>query len=91
MSSSNGEKAGFGALLFSLLIPIVGIILYFSWKPSRPRAAKSALRNALISICLYIVGGIACVVLTLTVLKTEENSDNQGGQVVEEVIDEDYE
>lgn len=91
MSSNNRDKAGFGALLFSLLIPIVGIILYFSWKPTRPGAAKSALRNALISIGLYIVGGIACVVLTLTVLNTDENSVGQIDQVVNEVIDEDYE
>lgn len=49
-------------------IPIVGIILYFVWKSSKPRSAKQAGRGALVSICISIFSSILYAILTATVL-----------------------
>ena len=36
-------------------IPLLGIIMYFVWKDDKPKAAKSALIWALISVGIYVV------------------------------------
>lgn len=51
------QKAGFGWKLLSFFIPILGIILYFAWKNTRPVAAKGVLIAGILSILLYGVGG----------------------------------
>ncbi len=60
--STEGSAVGWGIL--SWLIPLVGIILFFSWKHERPRTSKVCGICALVSIVLYvamIVGSFALV------------------------------
>lgn len=48
-------------------IPILGIILFFVWKDSKPRAAKTALISSLASIGLIILFYIVALVFGLLV------------------------
>ena len=47
--SPSSEPLGFWLGVVCVLFPIIGIILYFSWKNTKPRAAKSALWCGLIA------------------------------------------
>lgn len=63
---SNGKVANLGEdkpniavnILSFCCFPLLGIILFFVWKDSKPVSAKSALIWSLISIGLYILLGI---------------------------------
>lgn len=54
------DKPSIGFNILALLIPIVGLILYFTWKDKTPNKAKSILTCALIGWALgmlaYILG-----------------------------------
>lgn len=49
------DNAGFGTGLISFLIPIVGIILYFSWKNTKPKSAKLAIKWAAIGFIANMI------------------------------------
>lgn len=49
------DNGGFGWGLLGFCIPIVGIILYFTWKSTKPNNAKAAGTGALIAIVLYFL------------------------------------
>lgn len=42
-------------------IPLLGIVLYFVWKDTKPKSAKSALTYSLVSIGIGIIGYILVV------------------------------
>ena len=60
MASQNDEKS-VGMNILSVLLPIVGYIVYFVWRKETPIRAKSVLTSALIGsaigILLTIIGG----------------------------------
>lgn len=49
------DAPSFGVALLGFFIPLVGIILYFVWKPATPLRAKSAGKGALVSIILNVI------------------------------------
>lgn len=49
------DKTGFGMGLISFLIPIVGIILYFSRKNTKPKSAKLAIKWAAIGFIANMI------------------------------------
>ncbi len=44
------DNGGFGWSLLGCCVPIVGLILYFLWKDSKPNNAKAVGKGALISV-----------------------------------------
>ncbi|MFP3918057.1 zinc ribbon domain-containing protein [Lysinibacillus telephonicus] len=55
-SSSGEDKPNIAVNLISFCcIPILGIVMFFVWKDNKPRAAKSALIWALVSIVLWFI------------------------------------
>ena len=49
------DKPNIGLNILSLLFPIIGIILYFSWKSKTPKKAKSVLTYGLIGWGIGII------------------------------------
>lgn len=49
------DKPNVGLNILSLFIPLVGLILYFSWKNNTPKKAKSILTFSLIGWGINIV------------------------------------
>lgn len=49
------KNAGIFMLILSVIFPIVGIICYFSWKKTRPKAAKQVLIAALAALALAVI------------------------------------
>lgn len=58
MSAAN-DKLDIGWGILAFLIPIVGIIMYFSWKDQTPNKAKSVLIVSLVSIGLSVISYLA--------------------------------
>lgn len=54
--AESGSKAGWGVLSF--FIPLVGLILFLTWKNERPQTAKVCGICALVSFIVSIVIGI---------------------------------
>lgn len=59
-----GSKFGWGVLGF--FIPIVGLVLFLTWKKDRPKSSKAAGLGALISVILNLVLTIIIVVIGVT-------------------------
>ncbi len=57
------DKGGILWGVVGFLIPIVGIVLYFVWKSTKPKTAKVALMGALISVGISLVFSIISAVL----------------------------
>lgn len=55
------QNAGVFNIIFSAIIPLYGIIMYFSWKKTRPKAAKQVLIAALIALALALIVQIPTV------------------------------
>ena len=56
VASSGEDKPNIAVNLLSFCcIPLLGIVLFFVWKDSKPIAAKSALIWALVSIGIWII------------------------------------
>lgn len=54
--NNNNDTGSIGWGVLGFCIPLVGLILYFVWKDSKPLSAKVALKGAVISIALGAVG-----------------------------------
>lgn len=57
------DKLSFGLAVLSFLIPIVGIVIYFSDKSEKPNKAKSACNAALWSIGIGVVLNIIAALI----------------------------
>ena len=58
------DKNSFGLGFLGFLIPIVGLILFLSWRKETPLKAKSAGIGALVGFILYVVATVAwCIFL----------------------------
>lgn len=55
------EKGKFRWAIIGGIIPIIGLVLYFKWKKTRPGDAKYALQGAIIS---FVMNLIFTVILT---------------------------
>lgn len=53
------DKGGIAWSLLGFFVPIVGLILYLTWKDEKPKTAKSVGKGALIStiigVCIYVL------------------------------------
>jgi uncharacterized membrane protein len=54
--------------LVSLIIPLLGFILYFMIKDTRPRAAKASLRWALFGLFVYVALAVLLFLFYLFIL-----------------------
>lgn len=55
-------------------IPLLGIIMYFVWKDGKPKAAKSALIWALISVGVTVVFWVLILILGFVAGLVEESN-----------------
>lgn len=55
-------------------IPLLGIIMYFVWKDDKPKAAKSALIWALVSVGLSLLLAFLFGILVFVLGSIDENS-----------------
>ena len=70
VTGDDTNTAGWGILGF--FIPLVGLILYISWKDSKPRSAKAAGKGALISV---IVNVVLTIIIFIIIALVAANSD----------------
>ena len=61
---TEGSKFGWGVLGF--FFPIIGLVLFLTWKKDRPKSSKAAGIGALISVILNLVLTIVIVVIGVT-------------------------
>lgn len=68
MNENANDKGGFLWGLLGFCIPIVGLILFLTWKTSKPKSAKAAGIGALVSVVIaviyYILVAVGLVALT---------------------------
>lgn len=68
------DVASGGMKFLSFCIPLVGIILYFSWKDQKPLSAKAVLKMALIGVGVSVVLSIIYVIIMVVVMGAAESS-----------------
>lgn len=61
VEDEHSSTVGWGVLSF--FIPIVGLILYLLWQDSRPRAAKTSGKCALISVIVRVGLGVVYAII----------------------------
>ena len=68
MNENANDKGGFLWGLLGFCIPIVGLVLFLTWKTSKPKSAKAAGIGALVSVVIvviyYILIAVGVVALT---------------------------
>jgi hypothetical protein len=52
------DAPNMGFAVLSFFIPLVGLILYLTWKDKTPLKAKSCGKGALVGVIISVVGGI---------------------------------
>lgn len=57
------DKGSFGWAVLGFFLPLIGLILFFAWKKSRPGDAKKAGLGALISFLIGLVGFVLVFVV----------------------------
>lgn len=60
------DKGGFGWGVLGYFIPLVGLILFLSWKDEKPKTAKAAGKGALISVIVNAVVSILFFIFIIT-------------------------
>jgi hypothetical protein len=60
--NNNNDSGSIGWGILGFCIPLVGLILYFVWKDSKPLTANVALKGASISIAISAVGYVISLV-----------------------------
>lgn len=60
------DNGGFGWGVLGYFIPLVGLILFLSWKDEKPKTAKAAGKGALISVIVNVVVSILFFILIIT-------------------------
>lgn len=61
------EKGSIGYGVLGFLIPLVGLVLYLSWKDTKPGDAKMAGKGALISVIISVVFYVLAFIIALFV------------------------
>jgi hypothetical protein len=56
--SGEADAPNMGFAVLSFFLPLVGLILYLTWKDKTPLKAKSCGKGALIGVIVSIFGGI---------------------------------
>lgn len=88
------DKANVGLVILSVLIPLVGFILFLSTKDANPKSAKSYGKGALISFIIRIVFCIIAFALAFYAFDyaTEEyNNGNWDSSIFDDYYDDDIE
>lgn len=62
MNNNVNDSGSIGWGILGFCLPLVGIILYFVWKETKPLSAKMAIRGALISVAISAVGYVISLV-----------------------------
>lgn len=55
MNENANDKGGFLWGLLGFCIPIVGLVLFLTWKTSKPKSAKAAGIGALVSVVIVVI------------------------------------
>lgn len=74
-NNTNVDTGSFGWGILGFFVPLVGLVLYLSWRDDRPKDAKKAGLGALISTIIYAVFIVLFVIL-FTILAVNVNSTN---------------
>lgn len=64
VTEPEGSKFGWGVLGF--FVPLVGLILFFTWKKDRPKSSKAAGIGALVSVILKVISIIVVFMIGVT-------------------------
>jgi len=70
----DNKGADIGMKLLSLFIPIVGLILYLSWKDTKPIAAKDVGKFAIIGVCISAGLGILMFIISMAMVGSAMSS-----------------
>lgn len=62
------DEGGFIWGLVGFLVPVVGLVLYISWKNNKPKSSKSAGIGALIGFCINFVVSIFTIIINFAIL-----------------------
>ncbi len=62
-NTDNVDTGSFGWAVLGFFIPIVGLILYLVWKPTKPLSAKKAGIGALVGVIVDVVFTILAFIL----------------------------
>ncbi len=62
MNNNVNDSGSIGWGILGFCLPLVGIILYFVWKETKPLSAKMAIRGALISVAISAVGYVISLI-----------------------------
>jgi ribosomal protein L40E len=63
--SDKADAPNMGFAVLSFFIPLVGLILYLTWKEETPLKAKSCGKGALIGVIVSVAGGIIATCATI--------------------------
>lgn len=85
--SSEEEKNTFGWGVLGFFIPIVGLILFISWKKDRPKASKSAGIGALVSVIANVLLTILIVVIAFIGFSSVKDSTDYTGTDIDNYKD----
>ena len=70
----DNNGADMGMKILSLFIPIVGLILYLSWKDTKPIAAKEVGKFAIIGACVSFGIGILSFIISMAMVGSAMSS-----------------
>ena len=65
MSVEEEQGAELPVKLISCCIPLVGLVLYFVWKDSKPQASKDVCQFALIGVGISLVLNVTLFILSM--------------------------
>ena len=86
------EKNTFGWGVLGFFVPIVGLILFISWKKDKPKASKSAGMGALVSVIARVLLAILIIVSAFIVgfSSVKDSTDYTGTDIDNYDYDDDY-
>jgi hypothetical protein len=66
--SKETDAPNMGFAVLSFFIPLVGLILYLTWKDETPLKAKSCGKGALLGVIVSVAGGIVATCASVTAI-----------------------
>ena len=81
------DKANGWLILLCVLIPLIGLVLYFVYKDTEPRAAKSYGRSSLIS---FLIGLVIFIIMVVFAFLAFYYAASEFGGYVDEIITDNF-
>jgi hypothetical protein len=66
--SNEADAPSMGFAVLSFFIPLVGLILYLTWKDKTPLKARSCGKGALVGVIVSVAGGIIATCVSIAAI-----------------------